>query len=51
MAMEIAYYCSGTFGHHAGLGGVEFDIGPVEFELIFAVVYALFGVYGYQNME
>ena len=33
------------------MGGVDFDIGPVEIELIIAVVYILFGVYGYQNME
>lgn len=46
-AMEMAFIITGEFDQHAG----EFDIGPVEIELIVATLFGFAGVYGYQGVD
>lgn len=46
-SMEMAFIITGSFDQHAG----EFDIGPVEIELILTVLFGLAGVFGYQGVD
>lgn len=45
--MEMAFIITGSFDQHAG----EFDIGPVELELIFTVLFGFAGLNGYDGVE
>jgi hypothetical protein len=46
-SMEMAFIITGEFDQHAG----EFDIGPVEIELILTVLFGLAGTFGYQIVD
>lgn len=44
--MEMSFIVTGEFHQHAG----EFDIGPVEIEIMLSTLWAYCGVYGYQGI-